>query len=107
MEKKIKVICPNCEHKLNRIDENWVGDDVEIYETYILDKNGQTQVMKTEIGQANINPDTFIYLCPYCGKEIVLETPYDVGGNSKKRDVEIIADFLSGKTKGKPEGSKK
>ena len=113
MERKIKVVCPNCGHELDKIDENWSGDNVEIYETYALDKNGQPQVVKTEIAEANINPDTFVYLCPYCDKEIVLEKPSDVMGtynydtSTSKTDVEIIADFLSGKTKGKPEGGKK
>lgn len=101
MEKKIKVVCPNCYHELDKIDETWVGNDVEIYEEYKLDNKGQAQCVKTEIAEANINPDTFIYVCPYCNKEIILEKPYDVGENSKKTDEEIIADFLSGKIKGK------
>lgn len=106
MEKKVKAVCPNCGYKLDKIEENWVGDDVEIYESYAMDEDGKVRPIKTEIAQANIDPDTFIYVCPHCYKEIVLEKPYDVGGDSKKTDKEIIADFLSGKTKGKPEGSK-
>lgn len=95
-------ICPNCNKKINTLEEYWVGDDVEISEVYKLDKNKKAQCIETYINGATIDPSSFAYNCPKCGMQIYLEVPSDVGGDSERTDKEIISDFLSGKTKGKP-----
>ncbi len=99
---KVKAVCPNCGRELDRVIEYWSGNSVIVENVMKLDKDGVRNI-KTVIDDAEIDPDTFAFLCPYCNKEIILEKPADIGGDSNKTDVEIISDFLSGKIKGKPE----
>lgn len=97
--KRVKAICPNCKKEITSLEEYWFGDDVEVNSVYTLENNNLK--CTTKIGEASIRDNTFMYLCPICGEEIVLEKPYDVGGTSHKTDDEIITDFLNGKIKGK------